>query len=84
MVAVDIPGVEERLTWNVIPIECGYVRMPRVRVVDHRRSEKGEEGAAGERQGEGQAVRVMDARFERRGEGGIRGQTDVGTILELP
>ncbi|KAI9568859.1 Gryzun, putative trafficking through golgi-domain-containing protein [Boletus coccyginus] len=79
-----LPGAEERVTWNVIPIECGYVKVPRVRVVDHRRSDAGEEGAAGEREGEGQAMRVVDVRFERwRGEG-EGGQADVGTILVLP
>ena len=77
-----LPGAEERVTWNVIPIECGYVKVPRVRVMDHRRSDV-EEGAAGEREGEGHAVRLVDVRFERwRGEEG--GQADVGTILVLP
>ncbi|KAN0081393.1 Foie gras liver health family 1 domain containing protein [Tylopilus felleus] len=31
-----LPGVEERVTWNLIPIECGYIKVPRVRVVDYR------------------------------------------------
>jgi trafficking protein particle complex subunit 11 len=81
-----LPGGEERVTWNVIPIECGYVRVPRVRVVDHRRGSGGEgggasAGAAGEGQGQGQgeAVRVVDVRFEGR-----KGEEGGHTILVLP
>ncbi|KAG6382017.1 Gryzun, putative trafficking through golgi-domain-containing protein [Boletus reticuloceps] len=78
-----LPGTEERVTWNVIPIECGYVKVPRVKVMDHRRGGGGEEGAAGEKEGEGEVVRVVDVRFERwEGEG--PGEGDVGTILVLP
>ncbi|KAJ3753958.1 hypothetical protein EV360DRAFT_87294 [Lentinula raphanica] len=29
-------GSEERLLWTVIPVECGYVSLPRLRVVDRR------------------------------------------------
>jgi hypothetical protein len=79
-----LPGAEARMTWNVIPIECGYVQVPRVRVMDHRTGEGGEQGAEGE--AEGEVVRVVDVRYERWGgeaeEGG--GQVDVGTILVLP
>lgn len=77
-----LPGGEERVTWNVIPIECGYVKVPGVRVVDHRRGSGGEEGAAaavGEGR-EGEVVKVVDVRFEgRRGEG-----EGLHTILVLP
>lgn len=75
-----LPGGEARVTWNVIPIECGYVQVPRVRVVDHRTGEGGEQGA----EGEGEVVRVVDVRYERWGGEGEDGQVDVGTILVLP
>ncbi|KAF8435107.1 Gryzun, putative trafficking through golgi-domain-containing protein [Boletus edulis BED1] len=79
-----LPGTEARVTWNVIPIECGYVKVPRVKVMDHRRGGGGEEGAAGEKDGEGEVVRVVDVRFEQLRWEGEGGEGDVGTILVLP
>ena len=57
-VPLVLPGAEARVTWNVIPIECGYVKVPRVRVVDHRAGVRSEEGAVGEGVREGEAVKV--------------------------
>lgn len=37
-----LPGGEERVAWNVVPVECGYVPVPRVRVVDQRGGEEEE------------------------------------------
>lgn len=79
-----LPGAEERVTWNVIPIECGYVKVPRVKVMDHRRGEGGALGASGEKEQEGEAVRVVDVRYEQWGEEGQERQGDMGTILVLP
>jgi len=62
-----LPGAEARVTWNVIPIECGYVKVPRVRVLDHRTGVRGEEDAVGESAREGEALKVVDVRFERWG-----------------
>ncbi|KAH0829099.1 Gryzun, putative trafficking through golgi-domain-containing protein [Lanmaoa asiatica] len=80
-----LPGAEERVTWNVIPIECGYVKVPRVRVMDHRRGDDVHD-AVGERDGDGEVVRVVDVRFEgwreERSEEGS--QLDAHTILVLP
>ena len=70
-------GGEERVRWHVIPIECGYVKVPRVRVMDHRRGE-----GEGQGQGEGEVVRVVDVRFERWGGEG-EGEVE-HTILVLP
>ncbi|KAI0034857.1 Gryzun, putative trafficking through golgi-domain-containing protein, partial [Vararia minispora EC-137] len=53
-----MPGTEVRLSWILVPLECGYVRAPRVRVVDRR----------GEGENEGIVVRVIDTRREGRGE----------------
>ena len=33
--------------WAMVPVECGFVRAPRVRVVDRRGKAEGEEGEAG-------------------------------------
>ncbi|KAF8549955.1 hypothetical protein OG21DRAFT_1420431 [Imleria badia] len=79
-----LPGAEESVTWNVIPVECGYVKVSRVRVMDHRRGEGEKEGAAGEKEQEGEVVRVVDVRYEQWREDGEGGQVDMSTILVLP
>ncbi|KAL1746670.1 Gryzun, putative trafficking through golgi-domain-containing protein [Schizophyllum fasciatum] len=66
---VLLPGGEERVAWRVIPIACGLVRAPRVRVVDKRRA--GAVAAEGlEVPEEGEPVRVVDVRFGGRAEEG--------------
>ena len=37
-VPVLLPGAEEKLIWRIIPLECGYVRLPRIKVIDRRRA----------------------------------------------
>ena len=75
-----LPGVQARVTWNVIPIECEYVKVPHVRVVDHRGASGSQAGAVGEGEGEGEVVMVVDVRFELWG----REEGDqMGTILVL-
>ncbi|KAI0645251.1 Gryzun, putative trafficking through golgi-domain-containing protein [Trametes meyenii] len=54
-VPVLLPGQDVCVVWNLIPIECGPVRVPRVRVLD-RRSNEGDE------------VEVVDTRWEARPE----------------
>jgi hypothetical protein len=34
---VLIPGAEFELRWNLLPLECGYVRLPQIRVTDRRK-----------------------------------------------
>lgn len=31
-----LPGGEEVLTWNLVPTECGYVKVPTIKVNDRR------------------------------------------------
>ena len=52
-------GVEERVTWIVIPIECAYVKVPRIRV--HHSSWRGDgaDGATEDSEREGQAASVV-------------------------
>ncbi|KAF5393290.1 hypothetical protein D9757_000465 [Collybiopsis confluens] len=40
-----LAGAEERLTWMLIPIECGNVKLPTIRVFDRRKGSKGGLGA---------------------------------------
>ena len=57
-VPVLLPGAEEELRWNMVPVECGLVRVPRIRVVDRRvGSGEGEEG---------EEVEVVDLRRDAR------------------
>ncbi|KAJ4483560.1 Gryzun, putative trafficking through golgi-domain-containing protein [Lentinula aciculospora] len=42
-----LAGTEERLVWMLIPIECGFVRLPKIRVVDRRKAVKGTAGMLG-------------------------------------
>ena len=37
-VPVILPGSEEKLIWNIIPIECGFVKVPRIKVTDRRKA----------------------------------------------
>lgn len=45
-VPVLLPGSEEKLIWNIIPIECGFVKVPRIKVTDRRKTIPGSQGAA--------------------------------------
>ncbi|KIK67572.1 hypothetical protein GYMLUDRAFT_69742 [Collybiopsis luxurians FD-317 M1] len=35
-----LAGAEERLTWMLIPIECGHMNLPTIRVIDRRKSSR--------------------------------------------
>ncbi|PIL33423.1 hypothetical protein GSI_04045 [Ganoderma sinense ZZ0214-1] len=64
-----LPGAEESVTWNLIPVECGLVRVPNIKVLDRRSAvqvaqQQGEQG-----QPEGEEVRIVDVRWEARQEG---------------
>ena len=43
-VPVLLPGSEEKLFWNIIPIECGFVKVPRIKVTDRRKAIPGPQG----------------------------------------
>lgn len=85
-----LPGGEEVLTWNMIPVECGYARVPRIKVTDRRNTSGSGDGPA---DSEGEVVPVVDVRWDGRGEDGqektrIVGEDKVGTsdilVLVLP
>jgi trafficking protein particle complex subunit 11 len=63
-----LPGAEAKLVWSLVPIECGFVRVPKIRVVDRRKagpiSPTEEEPLAVE--DEGVPVRVVDLRRHER------------------
>ena len=59
-----LPGAEEEVRWNIVPVECGLVRVPRIRVVDRRVPFGAPEGQRDE--GEGEQVEVVDLRRDAR------------------
>lgn len=58
-----LPGAEEKITWNLIPLDCGIVKVPNVRAVDHRKSPPASDDAPAT-DAEGEPVRLIDTRFE--------------------
>lgn len=59
-VPILLPGGEEELTWRLIPVECGYVKVPRLKLVDRR-----PRGLA-ELETDGEAIKVVDIRWDRK------------------
>ncbi|KAF8911521.1 Gryzun, putative trafficking through golgi-domain-containing protein [Gymnopilus junonius] len=94
---VLLPGSEESMVWRMIPIECGYVKIPRIKVIDRRKAipvsqSSGEPGAAAEAS-TGDLVKVVDVRRDRRYATSARSDSEsagaeemegYGTILVLP
>ncbi|KAH8087832.1 Gryzun, putative trafficking through golgi-domain-containing protein [Cristinia sonorae] len=93
---VLLPGAEYRMTWNLIPVECGYVQIPKIKVTDRRpvidaqlSSTNAAAIAAGGRppQTDGEEVKIVDVRAEAVVEGSepvVADSTRRGTILVLP
>ena len=69
-VPILLPGSEEILTWNAVPVECGYARLPRIKVTDRRQRMVALPGAAPSEgsaaEGEGEPIRVVDMRSDER------------------
>lgn len=68
-VPILLPGGEETLTWNAIPVECGYTRLPRIKVTDRRQPAAAAPGASTETtatEAQGEPVNVVDIRSEER------------------
>ncbi|KAL0072574.1 hypothetical protein AAF712_000337 [Marasmius tenuissimus] len=68
-VPVMLPGAEEKLVWRLIPVECGYVKPPNIRVLDRRNaiaSSQGLGGPGAEVQTEGVPVKLVDIRTEQK------------------
>lgn len=88
-IPVLLPGGEEVLVWNMVPIECGYVRVPRIRVTDRRTPAGGADADH-----EGELVSVVDVRWDGQSEGAQerlrnassdkKGSISDGVILVLP
>ncbi|KAG0708617.1 Gryzun, putative trafficking through golgi-domain-containing protein [Suillus ampliporus] len=88
-----LPGTEEKLSWNLIPIECGHVKIPRIKVMDVRRAAPPSQGVgvpSTEVDVEGEAVNVVDVRADwntaSAGDNSVATsqQDGASTILVLP
>lgn len=77
-IPILLPDSEAILSWRAIPVECGYVKLPRIIVKNLRSATAGatEDGKVGE----GQPVKLVKARAPHRS------QTDLDwtTVLVLP
>ncbi|KAI6046343.1 Gryzun, putative trafficking through golgi-domain-containing protein [Pisolithus marmoratus] len=75
-----LPGAEEKVTWNLIPVECGMVKVPHARVMDHRMAPSANDDGLSVSADEGVPVQVIDTRTGSCiGDGdsvGQMGQTD--------
>ena len=69
-----LPGAEESVTWNLIPVECGLVRVPNIRVLDRRSAVQIAQQQGEQTQPEGEEVKIVDVRWESRPEGGEAAQ----------
>jgi len=93
-VPVLLPGAEEKLIWRIIPLECGYVRLPRIKVIDRRKaipaSQIPGEMVPAPEGSTGDPVKVIDLRHDAWVDGEddphaeYEGQEGRGTILVLP
>jgi hypothetical protein len=100
-----LPGTEHTLLWKLIPIECGFVRVPKLKVIDRRQvaTPQNPENAAvetsAENESSGNAVKIVDTRWDGRDESGQRDsalggpdvdtdaghlRNDIGAVLVLP
>ncbi|GLB37359.1 putative foie gras liver health family 1 [Lyophyllum shimeji] len=90
-IPILMPGEEEKLTWRLIPIECGHVRLPRIKVIDKRPILTSDAEVASESGIRGELVRIVDTRLDRRpvrtadaAEGDEIDDGGFGTVLVLP
>jgi len=91
-VPVLLPGSEEKLVWQMIPLECGYVQVPQIRVIHRpKTTSHAVEISDGNAEGSGEAVKVIDLRHDLRQPnsepekiGFQEAKEGPGTILVLP
>lgn len=68
-VPVLLPGGEERLEWTLIPLECGYQSIPRIRILDRRKAIPGVPATTEEVPVDGstgEPVKLIDLRRDER------------------
>ncbi|KIY46190.1 hypothetical protein FISHEDRAFT_47894 [Fistulina hepatica ATCC 64428] len=65
-----LPGGEESLVWSIIPVACGFIRLPRISVVDRRKTFAVDaQGVPDlEIESEGESIHIVDIKLDRRTE----------------
>jgi hypothetical protein len=61
-----MPGGEEVVTWGLIAVECGDVRLPKMRIVDRRKPGPASVGSELNLPMEERFIPIVDTRFEAR------------------
>ena len=87
-----LPGTETTLCWKLIPVECGFVKVPKFKVIDRRKAVilPGQEPPASPpepgSEAEGDIVKLVDVRWDGRSESGVEARAvgDVGSVLVVP
>jgi hypothetical protein len=78
-----LPGGEEKITWRLIPIDCGYVRVPRMKIVDKRRAIASAQGLRepnAEVETEGDLIKIINVRLDRARERKVAGRVSVESV----
>lgn len=72
-IPILLPGAEEKITWRLIPMECGHVQLPKLKVFNRRKlissssttqAQSTVDGSSGG--GEGDVVNIVDIRRDRK------------------
>ncbi|KAJ7350608.1 Gryzun, putative trafficking through golgi-domain-containing protein [Mycena albidolilacea] len=82
-VPIMLPGGEEKITWRLIPIDCGYVRVPRMKIVDKRRAIASAQGLRepnAEVETEGDLIKIINVRLDRARERKLAGRVSVESV----
>lgn len=75
-----LPGGECTLVWKLIPVECGFIRVPKIKVVDRRKAvivpsqETPNVESAPENDAPGDIIKIVDVRWDGRD---AEGQRDI-------
>lgn len=73
-----LPGAEEVVRWNLLPVECGWVKVPKIKVMN-RRPPFPPQGQ--DTEPEGESVEIVDVRWDHRSE---ETSTDVRISVDAP
>lgn len=87
-----LPETEATLFWKLIPVECGFVKVPKIKVLDRRKAiiPPGQESPISPPEtgsdADGDIVKLVDVRWDGRSEKGeeARAVGDIGSILVVP
>ncbi|KAI0079255.1 hypothetical protein K474DRAFT_1617849 [Panus rudis PR-1116 ss-1] len=88
-IPILLPGTEEVVRWNLVPVECGWVKVPKIKVTNRRKDVIGNgPNSQPEDETEVESVQVIDVRWDsipedyvaREGDAGVRKSSDVPKI----